>query len=194
VYPSGDNPGFTEQDLADANAELYLELTALNTSNSYLGNTTDRNGLYGLMLEGSTPGTSVSDLVIDATYEVLNGQVGAVPSTNVGANSFDWMNLLAGLTSIGAAALGPADIPIVAAAVGVTSGALWSGSALDPWWGTSASSTPPSYENNFDSTLGDLQNNATNYAEDLANSYGTALDNIYTDWGKLQATGAKTAD
>jgi hypothetical protein len=193
VYPSGDNPGFTEQDLADANAELYLELTALNTSNSYLGNTTDRNGLYGLMLEGSTPGTSVSDLVIDATYEVLNGQVGAVPSTNVGANSFDWMNLLAGLTSIGAAALGPADVPMVAAAVGVTSGALWTGSAMDPWW-QGSDYTPPSYENTFDTTLGNLEQSAAVYAANMATGYGTALNNIYSDWGRLQATGAKTSN
>ena len=194
VYPSGDNPGFTEQDLADANAELYLELTALNTSNSYLGNTTDKNGLYGLMLEGSTPGTSVSDLVIDATYEVLDGQVGAVPSTNVGANSFDWMNLMAGMTSIGAAALGPLDAPLAAAAVGVTSGALWTGSAMDPWWQGSDADTPPSYENTFDTTLGNLEQSAAVYAGNMATGYGTALNNIYSDWGRLQATGAKTSN
>ena len=186
-YP-GDGQGFTEQDLADANAQLYTEVTAFKDTSSYLGDP----GIGGIIKSNGSGG--LSDQVIAATYEVLNGQTGAVPSTSVSASSFDWMNLAAGLTSIVAAALGPVDIPILAAAVGVTSGALWSGSALDPWWGTSASATPPSYENTFDTTLGDLQNKTTGYAEDLANSYGTALNNIYTDWGKLQATGAKTED
>ncbi len=186
-YP-GDGQGFTEQDLADANAQLYTEVTVFKDTSSYLGDP----GIGGIIKSNGSGG--MSDQVIAATYEVLNGQVGAVPSTSVSASSFDWMNLAAGLTSIVAAALGPADLPIIAAAVGVTSGALWSGSALDPWWGTSASVTPPSYENTFDTTLGDLQNKTTDYAEDLADSYGTALNNIYTDWGKLQATGAKTED
>ena len=186
-YP-GDGQGFTEQDLADANAQLYTEVTAFKDTYGYLGDP----GIGGV-IKGNGDG-GMSDLIIDATYEVLNGQVGAVPSTSVKASTFDWMNLAAGLTSILGAALGPADLPIIAAAVGVTSGALWSGSALDPWWGSSASATPPSYENTFDTTLGDLQNKTTGYAEDLANSYGTALNNIYTDWGKLQATGAKTED
>ncbi len=39
-----------------------------------------------------------------------------------------------------------------------------------------------------------LQENASTYAANLVLSYDTALDTIYTDWGKLQATGAKTAD
>ena len=186
-YP-GDGQGFTEQDLADANAQLYTEITAFKDTYSYLGDP----GIGGVIKGNGSAG--MSDQVIDATYEVLNGQVGAVPSTSVSASSFDWMNLAAGLTSIAAAALGPADIPLVAAAVGVTSGALWTGSALDPWWGAGPTPTPPNYENTFDTTLGNLQDNASNYAEDLASSYGTALNNIYTDWGKLQATGAKTED
>ena len=35
---------------------------------------------------------------------------------------------------------------------------------------------------------------ASTYAANLALSYGTSLDNIYSDWGKLSATGAKTAN
>ncbi len=185
-YP-GDGNGFTVQDLADANAQLYTEVTAFKDTYGYLGDP----GIGGVIKGNGNGG--MSDEVIAATYEVLNGQVGALPSTSVKASSYDWMNLAAGVTSIATAALGP-ELPIVASAVGVTSGMLWSGSALDPWWGASASATPPSYENTFDTTLGNLQNNETNYAEDLANSYGAALNNIYVDWGKLQAIGAKTED
>jgi len=188
VYP-GDDQGFTQQDLADANAQLYLETTALGDTDAYLGD----NGIGGV-IKGTTQGAGLSDQVITATYEVLNGQMGALPGTSVGANSFDWMNFLAGLTSVGAAALGPADVPFAAAAVGVTSGMLWSGSALDPWWQAGGSNTPLSYENTFDTTLGNLEENENTYATNLATSYGTALDDIYTDWGKLSATGAKTAD
>jgi hypothetical protein len=187
AYP-GDGQGFTELDLAMANEQLYNELSALNDTNNYLGDP----GI-GSVIEGS--GTSgLAPEVIDASYEVLNGQLGATPSTSVKASSFDWMNLAAGFTSIAAAALGPADLPIIAAAVGVTSGALWAGSALDPWWGATDPATPPNYENAFDTTLGTLQNNASNYTENLVSSYETSLDNIYTDWGKLAATGAKTAN
>jgi len=120
--------------------------------------------------------------------------VGATASTSVKSNAFDWMNLFAGVTSVVGAVLGPADVPLAAAAFGATSGLLWSGSALDPWWQGNASNTPPSYENTFDTTLGKLQQNESLYATSLANSYGTALDDIYTDWGKLSAMGVKTAD
>jgi len=188
AYPGADY-GFTQQDLADANAQLYTEVTALNDTNLYLGS----NGIGGLV-EGTAQGSGISDQVIIASYEVLNGQVGATASTSVKSNAFDWMNLFAGVTSVVGAVLGPADVPLAAAAFGATSGLLWSGSALDPWWQGNASNTPPSYENTFDTTLGKLQQNESLYATSLANSYGTALDDIYTDWGKLSAMGVKTAD
>ena len=186
VYSEGN--GFTAYDLAEANAQLYTEVAALNGTYSYL----DAPGIGGV-IKGNSGVPSVSGQVIDASYEVLNGQVGASSSTHVKASSFDWMNLFAGVTSILAAGLGPADLPIVAAMTGIASGALWTGSALDPWWqGNSA--TPPSDENTFDTTLGQLSNNSDQYAISLAASYDTALDNIYSDWGKLSATGAKTAN
>lgn len=188
VYPSDAN-GFTAADLADANAQLYTEVGALNGTYNYLGDP----GIGGV-IKGNSGVSSVSGQVIDASYQVLNGQIGAVTTTSVSANSFDWMNLLAGVTSIAAAALGPADLPVVAVMTGVASGALWSGSALDPWWQGSDTSTPPSYENTFDTTLGNLSNNSDQYAINLTASYDTALDTIYSDWGKLSATGAKTAD
>jgi hypothetical protein len=189
IYP-GDGHGFTQQDLADANAQLYTEVTALGGTDAYLG----ANGIGGLV-NATADGSGVSDQLIASTYQVLNGQVGATASTGVSTSAFDWMNLFAGLTSVVGAVLGPADVPIAAAAFGATSGLLWSGSALDPWWqGGGGSSTPPSYEDKFDTTLGNLEQNESVYATNLATSYGTALDDIYTDWGKLSATGAKTAN
>jgi hypothetical protein len=184
-YP-GDGYGFTAQDLADANSQLYAELTALNDTYNYLGDP----GIGGV-IKGNSGVPSVSGQVIDATYEVLNGQVGATGSTPVGASASSWMNLMAAVATIGAAGLGPLDMPVAAAAIGVTSGALWTGAALASWPG---GTTPPSYYNTFDTTLSDLQNNADQYAINLTASYDTALDNIYSDWGKLSATGAKTAD
>lgn len=188
VY-SGENNGFTASDLADANAQLYTEIGALNDTYNYL----DAPGIGGV-IKGNSGVPSVSGQVIDASYQVLDGQVGAIQSTSVSASSFDWMNLFAGITSVAAAALGPADLPIAAAMTGVVSGALWSGSALDPWWQGGNTNTPPSYENVFDTTLGNLSNNSGQYAISLTASYGAALDNIYSDWGKLSATGVKTAD
>jgi len=187
-YPS-DAPGFTEQDLADVDAELYQELAALHETDLYLGDGADAIG--GLIKSSNN---SVSSQVINATYEVLNNQVMPVTiSTSVSASSFDWMNLLAGVTSIAAAGLGPLDIPAVAAAVGVTSGALWTGSAMAPW-ATNDPATPPNYESAYDTTLGQLSESATTYSENLQASYDTSLDNIYSDWGRLSATWAKTSN
>ncbi len=186
VYP-GAGAGFTAQDLTTASAQLYSELTALNDTDNYLGD----EGLGGLVKGGN--GSSVAGDVIAATYEILNGQVGAAPGTSVSESTAGWMNLVAGVASVAAAALGPLEIPVAAAAIGVVSGELWAGSAAISM-DDAADSTPPSYENTFDTTLGQMQENASTYAANLVLSYDTALDTIYTDWGKLQATGAKTAD
>ena len=186
VYP-GDGYGFTAQDLSDATAQLYSELTALNNTNNYLG----APGIGGVIQNNG--GNAVADQAIQATYEVLNQGFGPVSSTSVSTSESQWMNLLAAVTSVAAAALGPADVPIVAAMVGVTSGALWTGSAVAPGF-LGDPVTPPSYESTFGTTLGNLAENESVYATALAVSYGTALDNIYSDWGKLAATGAKTAN
>jgi len=187
-YP-GDASGFTEQDLADVNAELYQELAGLHETDLYLGD--GPNAIGGLIKSSDN---SVSGQVINATYEVLNNQVMPVTaSTSVGASSYDWMNLLAGITSIAAAGLGPLDVPVVAAAVGITSGALWTGSAMAPW-ATNDPATPPNYESAYDTTLGQLSESATTYSENLQASYDTSLDNIYSDWGRLSATWARTSN
>lgn len=185
VYP-GDTLGFTPSDLADVNAELYTEVGALASTYGYLSS---EDGLYGLIQAGGV--NNIPDAVIDATFEVLNGQVGASPDTGANVSMYEALNYLAGITSMFTAGVGP-ESSIAGAAVGVISGALWTGSALQPWWEAGDSPTPPSYENTFDTTLGTLQNNASTYAQNLETSYATSLDAIYADWGKLSATGAKT--
>jgi len=188
-YP-GNGVSFTEQDLTDVDAELYTELTALHDTDLYLGS----NGIGGLIQQSDGSGGVLSDQVIAATYEVLQDQVMPVTtSTALNGAVYDWLNLAAGMTSVLSAALGPADFPVAAAAMGVTSGALWTGSAFGPF-ATNDPVTPPSYESSFDTTLGQMQEQASTYASNLALSYDTALDNIYSDWGRLSATGAKTAN
>jgi len=188
-YP-GNGVSFTEQDLTDVDAELYTELTALHDTDLYLGS----NGIGGLIQQSDGSGGVLSDQVIAAAYEVLKDQVMPVTSsTAVNGAVYDWLNLAAGMTSILGTALGPADFPVAAAAMGVTSGALWTGSAFGPF-ATNDPVTPPSYESSFDTTLGQMQEQASTYAANLALSYDTSLDNIYSDWGRLSATGAKTAN
>ena len=185
-----DGKGFTQQDLADANAQLYAEVTALKGTYTFLGD----NGGIGTLIEGNGVATPVSDQVIAATYEVLNGQSGASTTTTVAANASDWMNLLAGVTSVAAVAVGgPLELPVAGGVIGVASGALWTGSALGPFGGTDTT-TPPSYTNSFDVELGTLEQQQDQYAQGLIISYDTALDNIYSDWFKLSQTGAKTAN
>jgi len=188
-YPNNE-VSFTEQDLKDVDAELYTELTALHDTDLYLGS----NGIGGLIQTTYGNGGVVSDQVIDATYEVLKDQVMPVTAnTSVTGATYDWMNMAAGITSIAAAALGPVDLPVAAAFMGVTSGALWTGSAIGPF-ATNDPGTPPSYESGFDTTLGAMEEQAAVYSGNLALSYDISLDNIYSDWGKLSATGAKTAN
>ncbi|HEX4168211.1 MAG TPA: hypothetical protein VHZ55_22315 [Bryobacteraceae bacterium] len=185
TYPSNPN-GFTEQDLIEVNGELYKELTALNDAYNYLG----LPGLGQLFQSGNT---SVADQVIAATYEVLEDQVMPVfIGAPVSASASDWMNLLAGVASIGAAFVGPLEIPVTASVIGVMSGLLWSGSALAPF-ASNNDVAPPSYESGFDTTLGTLLENQTVYADNIINSYATALDSIYSDSAKLQAVQNKTA-
>lgn len=187
TYP-GSGAAFSEQDLTDACAQLYAELTALYTSNNYFGT----DGLRNIM-QGSG-GDSVSSMVISAAYQVEEGQVGVSPATTVTGDPGSWMNLFAGLAAIPAALLGPLDLPIAAAAFGAASGVLWTGSALSSPFSQETSATPPSDENEFDTTLGQLEQNASTYATNLVISYDTSLDSIYSDWGKLQTIGAKTGD
>ena len=187
TYP-GSSAAFSEQDLTDACAQLYAELTALYTSNNYFGTAGLRNIMQG------NDGNSVSSMVISAAYQVEDGQVGVSPATPVSGDPSSWMNLFAGLAAIPAAALGPLNLPIVAAAFGAASGVLWTGSALASPFSQQATATPPSDENKFDTTLGQLEQNASTYATNLVISYDTALDSVYSDWGKLQTIGAKTGD
>jgi hypothetical protein len=188
-YP-GDGNGFTTQELTDIDAELYTEFTALHDTDLYLGS----SGIGGLVQGTYGNGGVISDQVIDATYEVLKDQVMPVTAnTSVTGAAYDWMNMAAGLTSIASVALGPLGYTEAAALMGATSGALWSGSALGPF-ATNDPATPPSYENGFDTTLGAMEEQASVYSGNLALSYDSSLDNIYSDWGKLSATGAKTAN
>lgn len=182
-YP-GDGQGFTATDLADAKQQLYLELTALSGTYDNLG----PNGLQSLF---QNEDNSLAGSIMSATTQVLSGGVGATPNSNVGMNLSGWLNLAAGLASIPGALLGPADLPLAAAAFGTASGLLWTGSAIQSPFG---SQDPPSYENVFDTTLGNMQANADNYAQNVIDSYAATLDIIYSDWGKLSAIGDKTED
>ncbi|MGD0125139.1 MAG: hypothetical protein ABSF46_07275 [Terriglobia bacterium] len=186
AYPGG-NVGFTAQDLADVDAELYSELTALHDTDLYLG----MPGLDSLMRGPS----GLAQQIIAATYQVLNNQ--AIPvqnTTSVNASSFDWMNLIAGITSIFGAAFGPLDFAEAGAAMGVMSGVVWTGSAEQPWWSMTEPPTPPNYESAFDTTLGQLSASESTYYQNLADSYDSTLNVIYSDWGKLSATGSRTAN
>lgn len=190
-YPTYPGPGygFTAQDLVDANAQLYQELTALLDAKNFLG---DRSGggLESLLFGGEN---SVADDAIAATYNILNNQFGATANTEVSVSAADWMGFLGGLTTLGSAVLGPLDLPIAAAVVGTASGVLATGAAWSPF-ATSDPASPPSYMNTFDTTLGQLQQNQSSYVKNLQYSYDSSLDAIYSDWAKLNAVFKETAN
>lgn len=184
------NAGYTLQDWCDVRLQLFNEITYLNDSNAFLG----EDGLQGLVDgTGSASGTSIAGDMIEATYQALNGQLQAgTTSTHVNVKVADWMNLVSALAAIPAAIAGPADLPLVGAGLGVISGALKTGAAVETLRPNDP--TPLQYTNGFDVTLGELQNDYQNNQTTLIASYGQALDAIYTDWGKLQAAGQLAAD
>jgi hypothetical protein len=181
---------FTLQDWCDARAQLYQEVLALYNSDQYLGETS----IQGL-IDGSSGQGSIADNVINVATTLLNDQLmgpsSKVSESTVNAKVSQWMNLASAAIGLIGVGLGPADLPFVAGALNASSGGLKLGSAFVALDNTTA---PLSYENGFDTTLGTLQTNATTYQENMITSYGVALDVMYSDWGKLSQTGAKTAN
>jgi hypothetical protein len=188
TYP-GSGVSFTQGEMNDAVAQLYTELSAVAEANNFLGD----NGMGGV-IKGSSGGGNIALDMINASYTVLDGQFGTQDNTPLSVNASDWMNLVAGVLAIPAAALGPLDMPVVAAAAGVASGAFWTGSALGSIFENDPT-TPPSYENQFDTTLGQLASGASStYGPALTAAYDSSLDTIYADWGKLNAVYQKISN
>jgi hypothetical protein len=189
-YP-GDGTAFNQQELTEATAQLYKELTALRDNNNYLVG----DGAPGLRTVVSGP-NGIATQIISATYNVLAGQFGPDPnSLPVSMSTSDWMSLAAGVLAIPAAALGPADMPLVAAGMGVLNGEFTIGGGIaSPF--TTTPTNPPSYENTFDTTIGNLanSNNVAKYTQNLVVSFDASLDAIYTDWGRLNAVFQKTSN
>ncbi len=130
--------------------------------------------------------------VLGSTSKVLKGQFAVQDNTPVHLNASGWMSLVGGLVSIGSAALG-VPAPQAAAALGVLSGGLSVGAAATSPWGT-GDHNPPSYENTFDTTIGDLAKYATDRAQGFLTGYDQAQESIYVDSAKLLAVGAKAGD
>lgn len=176
--PAGAN--FTQQDLTDMITELHAELLNLSTSDSFLG----MNGIQGPLTNTSSGG--FASQIISAVGNTELGQ--SAESYNTSASASDWMNFAAGFLGV----LGTTftDSPGAGVIVGGLSNALWTGSAIGPLGGSSI--TPPSYENKFDQTIANLTARGSASAAKLVASYGIVLDNIYSDYGRLQYVGNKT--
>ncbi len=185
TYPAGTNPQFTQQDFDDAMAALYKELGYYGHARGYLGG----GGLRDLLTQAD------SNILIDmiaATYKVQSGQFGSSSDTHVSMKTTDWMSLASSVASIGSSVFG-VPLPRVGAAIGVISGALGIGSAITSPWGPGRTN-PPSYEDTFDTTLGNLDTYADQYTASFTASYDEAQESIYVDSGKLTAVGVKTED
>jgi hypothetical protein len=186
--PSGSS--FTLQDWCDARAQLYAETLALYNSDQYLGAT----GIGGL-IDGTSGMGSIAGDVVGVAQNIVNGQLLA-PKPLTGAAAANakvsqWLNFASAAISLAAIGIDPSALPFVTGAMSAASGGLKLGAAFSVFDG---SSPPLSYENGFDTTLASLEANADTYQENLVSSYGQALDAVYSDWGKLSAVGAKTAD
>jgi hypothetical protein len=98
------------------------------------------------------------------------------------------MNLFAGVVSTFAGIPGLSEGGAeISAALGGFSGALWSGSAaMAP---LSSDNPIPGAGTDYDTTLSDLINNASNYSTGILTGFDGAVNDVIGDYGKLDAAG-----
>jgi hypothetical protein len=174
----------TTQEFTDAKTQLLTELQALNSSMGYLTGPDDTGGVEGI-LAGSQVNLfgKMFDVATDIATDAANAQ-----SQMVNVSGANMANLMAGVSSIAAVVTGAA-VPPLGAFMGVVSGALWTGSAAG-----SLDSTLPGPENTYDVTLSEVMADASTYSTNLQNSFGGAVDNIFSDPNKLETIGALTSN
>ena len=187
-YP-GDGQGFSSQDWVDARNQISTEINYLRQADSFLG----VNGVQGA-IAGNNTSLTLSIMQAAATVKVNTPAVNN--QTTVSISAAEIIKAAISFAKLGAE-------------VGVSSGndentggtgilteafqtALSMGSSL-----YKQARAIPSGQSAAVVTLNDLANvagEAQTYASAVQASYGTVLDNIYSDWYKLSTVGARSVD
>lgn len=179
------NAAFSLQELCDTRQQLYNELTAVYGTYHYL------DEQLGGLVRGDDQNPGIATAAITAASTTLSDQTFPT-SASVSSSASNWVGLVSSLTGLASSVLGP-EADIASAGLGAVSGLLATGSALAPF-ASNDEQTPTNYESTYDTTLAQLVQEATTYQQNLAKSYATALELIYSDWSKISAVGSRTSD
>jgi hypothetical protein len=175
----------TPQEFTDARDEIGNELQQLGSAMGYLTGPGGNGGVRGLL-------NGTNDTIFKDAFNIANAighDQNQAAQQLVNGNGANILNLLAGVTSLFGAIAAP-FLPEVGVFLGVTSGALWSGSAgVSP-----LSGTLPGPESAYDIQLADIMNDAGTYSSNLLSGYDSAVDNIFSDGTKLATVGGLTSN
>lgn len=173
---------FTQQDMTDVAKQLYGELFDLQTVNNYMY--VANGGVKNALIANSSSGI-IYELIgaAGAAVSDLNQQSS---STKVSLNVSDVSNLLGAACAVGAIILDPEDLPILA----LTSGVLWGAGSLGVT--NPGSSDLPSPYVTIATDVGTLSGQLETYLTNFGNTFDSSMDNINTDWNKLNQIAIKT--
>lgn len=174
---TGDTYVFSMQDYTDVGNQLNNELGDLAQVLDFLGDG-DGLALQSLLIEGSNSGV----LSLFSGVANITADLNAPTSTKVAADMGNILNMAGAVVSIAASIAQPELAP----ALGVAAGVLWAaGSAglVDSYGGTGI--PLPEYSLLLDAS--DLADNYKTYLQHADSAYDTMLDNILSDWYKMDA-------
>jgi hypothetical protein len=187
-YP-GDGQGFSSQDWTDARNQISTEINYLRQADSFLG----VNGVQGAIAGNNT---SLTLSIMQAAATVKANTPAVNNQTTVSLSAAQIIKAAISFVKLGA------EVGVGASSDDNTSGtgilteafqtALSMGSSL-----YKQAKTIPSGQSTAVVTLNDLSNvagEAQTYTSAVLASYGTVLDNIYSDWYKLSTVGARAVD
>lgn len=180
-YP-GDGNGFSAQEYSDVLGQLTVELADVVAVIDYLG---DGGGvdLKSRLIEGNESAvlslfSSVGDCLSD-----LN----APNNTQVNADMSNILNMAGAIVSIFATIVAPEAAPVLA----VASGVLWAAGSAGVVDTNNSGIPTPDYA--ILVTADELANNYRQYLSHADAAYDTLMDNILSDWYRLNTVAYATA-
>jgi hypothetical protein len=178
----GNTYTFTQDDLNAVGNQLKSELLDLKTVNNYMYAS---NGGVATALFDATSSGMLSNLLQAAGAAAVSLNQ-AQSKTNVSLNLADLSNFAGAALAVGAIFLDPEDLPLLA----LMSGMLWGAGSLGVL--NPGSGSLPSPYVTLIANSATLSSQATTYAGILASTFRSSMDNINTDWNKLNQVAIKT--
>ena len=161
---------FTQADLTFVANQLAGEISDLQKVGDYMGS------LRGALFSGKD--TTALDMI--GAYATVQKALSAPDAASVTVNLAASVNILRGTTAILSLV-----VPEAAPVFTMAASTLWLATAASPLDTTSTGI--PSPFNDLTTTLGDLAKNEAKYDLAAPDGFDEMMDNIYSDWSKLDA-------